>query len=195
VSLSASPWPFVVAARARPAHLVLAALPVASPTREVWLPVLGVAILVHIVARVAARWYHPSRLRAAQHRYHTVRRLRDETLRRADGEKAARLAASMKSAELDAARAEYRVQGFLVWLLTRALPFILGLAYVDATYGAARLRELRGHEYLWAVSLPGGGAWPLGGVELYVIFVLALEAAIWLGCRARAARGRDRTGG
>jgi hypothetical protein len=183
---SGTPYPSAVAATAVPSlEAILRPLHALGP----WAPVVLVAALASTTTALLARFYRPRRYRAAERRYRTAARLRDELLARADRAKAERLVRSLDGGELAAARAAYRTQWLLMVIPSRILPILLGLALVTRAYGRERLLELFGRDHVAAVPLSGGHTWLLSAPQAFLLVVVVIWLVSLLVGRGRAAGG------
>lgn len=93
--------------------------------------------------------------------------IRQEALKCADGEKAKLLAKNIDQAELNRVYYDYFFEGLLNSLLTRYLPLISMLAYVNNAYRPERLKELFDRSSIFSI------AWNVGKDPI------ALGAAFW----------------
>lgn len=134
--------------------------------------VFAIALLTVLMQKALTRAYRPRRYDELEKRYRELRTLRDEAKKWDDHEKAGRLARNIDQAELNQAYYNYFFEGLMINLLTKYLPFLAMLAYVNGSYRAERLQDLFGQEYLFAI-----GGLRFGGVFWFTICVILIHVA------------------
>jgi len=131
-----------------------------------------IALLTVLIQKLLTRWYRPGRYATLKKRYLELRELRDEAMKWEDREKAGRLARNIDQAELNQAYYNYFFEGLMINLLTKYLPFLALLAYVNSSYRVERLQEIFGRSELFAI-----GGLRVGGVFWFTICVLLIHIA------------------
>jgi hypothetical protein len=157
-------------------------------------PLGGIATIVIIafatvlVNKLLTRLYKTRRHEKLGVEYRRLRKLRDEALKWEDQEKGKRLARNIDTAELNQVYYNYFFEGLMMALLTKYLPFIAMLAYVNESYRPERLEEYFGRPYLLRF---GGGEDPtkIGSLLVFVVAVIGLHI-LWQFVRAWLKRGK-----
>lgn len=145
-----------------------------------------VALVTVLLQKLLTGLYRPPRYASLRKRYYELRALRDEAMKWKDREKAGRLARNIDQAELNQAYYNYFFEGLMINLLTKYMPFIAMLAYVNESYRAERLLELFDRPYLFAV-----GNVRCGAVLFFTVCVVVIHV-IWFFTAPRIKARRNR---
>ncbi len=118
--------------------------------------------------------------------------LRQEAVNHPDREKGQRLARNIDQAKLNKAYYDFFFEGFLINLVTKYLPFLIMLAYVNEAYSPQRLLERFGRDHLFQFPGPDAAPVAVGSLFWFVVsFVLIVLA--WAVVARRLARRAART--
>ena len=97
--------------------------------------------------------------------------MRQEVMKCEDHEKSKLLAKNIDQAELNKAYYDYFFEGFLIRLMTRLLPILSFLAYVNEAYKTSNLLKLFGREYVFKFKSYNGEEVVIGAVFWFIISI------------------------
>ena len=141
-------WMYVEIAVQSAAHLldqVLAPLAPLGPAAVIVVIAMSTVALTKLFGRLYQTKRHAELKRDFQHWY----QLRQEALTCPDREKGKALARNIDQAKLNKAYYDYFFEGFMKSLLTRYLPILTMLAYVNEAFRPERLSAVYGRDHLF----------------------------------------------
>ena len=106
--------------------------------------------------------------------------LRQTALTFADREKGKALAKNIDQAELNRAYYDYFFEGLLNSLVTKYLPILFLLAYVNETYRPSNLIELFGRDYVFKYGGAGESPILVGSIFWFVVSILLIYLAFFI---------------
>ncbi len=148
-----------------------------------------IALATVAFSKFFSRHYRTSRYVKLEKAFRYWFDVRQEALKCADGEKAKLLAKNIDQAELNRVYYDYFFEGLLNSLLTRYLPLISMLAYVNNAYRPERLKELFGRSFIFSIPWDAGkDPIALGAAFWFVASVVLVYLAWPVMTRIRPAR-------
>jgi len=160
-------------------------------------PVLAIstiALITVAITKYLTKIYKTERYKELQKQFVHWYNLRQEALKCEDPDKAKLLAKNIDRAKLNKVYYDYFFEGFLISLVTRFLPILLFLAYVNDAYKADNLLRLFGREFVFTFKGFNGDAVVAGAAFWFVVSILLVYVGWFIigricsGYRARKTR-------
>ena len=136
-----------------------------------------IALITVVITKYLTKKFKTKRYRGLQKQFLHWYNLRKEALKCKDPEKAKLLARNIDQAKLNRVYYDYFFEGLLNSLLTRYIPILLALAYVNDAYRPANLLKLSGREYILKFGDLNGEAIAVGAVCWFVLSILLVYVA------------------
>lgn len=162
------------------------------------LNLLGPAAAIAILAGLTLLFVKLVSPRFSTKRYKSLQKdfghwfeLRQEAMKHPDREKGKRLARNVDQAGLNRTYYDYFFEGFLLSLISKYLPFLCMLAYVNESYRSQRLQELFGREYIFTFGDPASPTL-VGAVFWFVVSYIVMLLAWSVISRLMAGRRKKR---
>ena len=105
--------------------------------------------------------------------------LRQDALKSEDSEKSRLMAKNIDRANLNKAYYDYFFEGFMLSLVSKFLPILVLLAYVNEAYQPNNLLNLFGRDYIFKFGGGNAGATPVGAVFWFVISMVMIYLLIF----------------
>jgi len=144
-----------------------------------------IAFITVIITKILTKAFITRRYKVLKKNFEYWYNMRQEAMKCEDHEKAKSLAKNIDQAELNKAYYDYFFEGFLIRLMTRLLPILSFLAYVNEAYKASNLLKLFGREYVFKFKSYNGEEVIIGAVFWFVISIFLvylgwfIVAKIW----------------
>ncbi len=145
-----------------------------------------IALLTVILTKVLSKTIRTRRHAELKKEFLYWHGIRQEALKTDDDEKGRLLAKNIDQAELNRVYYDFFFESLMLNLVTKYLPILIFLAYVNETYRPETMERLFGQEVLFHLSLTGS-ALPVGPVFWFVSSLVAFYC-----CWPLAARGVKR---
>ena len=139
-----------------------------------------IAFITVIITKILTKTFVTKRYKELKKKFEYWYNLRQEAMKCEDREKSKLLAKNIDQAKLNKAYYDYFFEGFLIRLMTRLLPILSFLAYVNEAYKASNLLKLFGREYVFKFKSYNGEEILVGAVFWFIvsIFLVYLSWAI-----------------
>ncbi len=147
--------------------------------------IFTIAFITVIITKILTKAFITKRYKELKKNFEYWYNIRQEAMKCEDHEKAKLLAKNIDQAELNKAYYDYFFEGFLIRLMTRLLPILSFLAYVNEAYKASNLLKLFGREYVFKFKSYNGEEVVIGAVFWFVISIFLvflgwfIVAKIW----------------
>ena len=105
--------------------------------------------------------------------------LRQDALKSEDSEKSRLMAKNIDRANLNKAYYDYFFEGFMLSLVSKFLPILVLLAYVNEAYQPNNLLKLFGQDYIFKFGGVNAGATPVGAAFWFVISMVMIYLLIF----------------
>ena len=148
---------------------VISPLNALGPAAAVFVIALAAVIIAKVLTRTIKTQRYADLKKEFQHWYH----LRQEALKCDDSEKAAMLAKNIDQAKLNKVYYDYFFEGFMLSLVTKYLPILSFMAYVNDAYNPQNLVSLHGRSYLFKFGASGDPVL-VGSVFWYLVCILSI---------------------
>jgi len=130
-----------------------------------------IAFITVIITKILTKAFITKRYKVLKKNFEYWYNMRQEAMKCEDREKSKLLAKNIDQAELNKAYYDYFFEGFLIRLMTRLLPILSFLAYVNEAYKASNLLKLFGREYVFKFKSYNGEDIIVGAVFWFVISI------------------------
>jgi uncharacterized membrane protein (DUF106 family) len=130
-----------------------------------------IAFITVIITKILTKAFITKRYKVLKKNFEYWYNMRQKAMKCEDREKAKLLAKNIDQAELNKAYYDYFFEGFLIRLMTRLLPILSFLAYVNEAYKASNLLKLFGREYVFKFRSYNGEEVVIGAVFWFVISI------------------------
>ncbi len=137
-----------------------------------------IAFLAVALSKYLTKTFKTKRYLELQKEFEYWHNLRQEALKCEDPEKAKLLAKNIDQAKLNKAYYDYFFEGFLIGLMTKFLPLMVFMAYVNEVYKPNNMIKLFGREYVFKFTSFNGEAIFVGAVFWYVVSIV-LAYVVW----------------
>jgi len=148
--------------------------------------IFTIAFITILITKILTKAFITKRYKELKKNFEYWHNMRQEAMKCEDREKSKLLAKNIDQAELNKAYYDYFFEGFLIRLMTRLLPILSFLAYVNEAYKASNLLKLFGREYVFKFRSYNGEEVVIGAVFWFVISIFLvflgwfIVAKIWL---------------
>jgi len=139
--------------------------------------ILTIAFITVVISKLLTKIIKTKRYKELQKGFFYWFNLRQEALRCEDRDKARMLARNIDQAKLNKAYYDYFLEGFLLSLVTKYLPILFSLAYVNEAYKPDNLVNLFGRDYLFKFGNLNGEPILVGSILCSVISILLIYLA------------------
>lgn len=133
--------------------------------------IFTIAFITVIITKILTKAFITKRYKELKKNFEYWYNIRQEAMKCEDREKSKLLAKNIDQAELNRAYYDYFFEGFLIRLMTRLLPILSFLAYVNEAYRASNLLKLFGREYVFKFKSYNGEEVVIGAVFWFVISI------------------------
>ena len=140
-------------------------------------PIFSITVLAGltvVVAKLLSRKITTKRYQTLQSEFKHWHSLREEAMKNENREKGKLLAKNIDQAKLNRVYYDYFFEGLLLSLVTKYLPFMCMLAYVNESYSKANLAAKFGRDHLFVV-----GDQAVGSIFWFVVAVIAINV-LWM---------------
>jgi uncharacterized membrane protein (DUF106 family) len=136
--------------------------------------ILVIALATVLITKLLTKAVSTRRHRELGEQFFYWFNLRQKALTHEDRDKAKRLAKNIDQAKLNKVYYDYFFEGLMLSLVTKVLPILLFLAYVNEAYKPGNLLKFFGREYVLNFGSSEGGDILLGAASWFVISVLLI---------------------
>jgi uncharacterized membrane protein (DUF106 family) len=133
-----------------------------------------IALITVIIAKFLTKTITTKRYKELKKEFFYWHNMRQEALKCEDRDKGNLLAKNVDRARLNRVYYDYFLEGFLLSLVTKYLPILSAVAYVNEAYKPDNMMKLFGRDYVFQVGYPGGEAIIVGGIFWFVISVVLI---------------------
>jgi len=133
--------------------------------------IFAIAFITVLITKILTKAFITKRYKVLKKNFEYWYNTRQEAMKCEDREKAKLLAKNIDQAELNKAYYDYFFEGFLIRLMTRLLPILSFLAYVNEAYKASNLLKLFGREYVFKFKSYNGEEVVIGAVFWFVLSI------------------------
>jgi len=144
--------------------------------------ILFIALITVVITKTLSTVFKTRRYRELQQEFRHWFNIRQEAMQCDDPEKARRLAKNIDQAQLNKVYYDYFFEGLLNNMVTKYLPILLLLAYVNETYQPANLMKLFGREYVFKLGHFGDHTLFMGSIFWFMTSILLVYLVIF-GCK------------
>ena len=137
----------------------------------------SIAFITVVITKFLSKTFTTKRYKELQKEFEYWHNLRQEALKCEDPEKAKHLARNIDQAKLNKVYYDYFFEGLLISLVTKALPILIFLAYVNEAYKPETLLKLFEREYVFRFMGGDGEALLVGGVFWFVVSIVLIYVA------------------
>jgi len=151
--------------------------------------ILFIALVTVVITKSLSKVFKTRRYRELQKEFRHWFNIRQEAMKCDDREKAKRLAKNIDQAKLNKVYYDYFFEGLLNNIVTKYLPILLLLAYVNETYRPANLLKLFGREYVFKVGHVGEHTLFMGSIFWFMISIVLIYLVIFTGKKVMKFKG------
>ena len=140
-------------------------------------PLFSITVLAGltvVVAKLLSRKITTKRYQTLQSEFRHWHSLREEAMKNENREKGKLLAKNIDQAKLNKVYYDYFFEGLLLSLVTKYLPFMCMLAYVNESYSPAKLAAKFGRDHLFKI-----GDQAVGSIFWFVLAVIGINV-VWM---------------
>jgi len=148
-----------------------------------------IALVTVVITKSLSKVFKTRRYRELQKEFRHWFNIRQEAMKCDDREKAKRLAKNIDQAKLNKLYYDYFFEGLLNNIVTKYLPILLLLAYVNETYQPANLLKLFGREYVFKVGHVGEHSLFMGSIFWFMISIVLIYLVIFTGKKVMKFKG------
>ena len=130
-----------------------------------------IAFITVIITKILTKAFITKRYKVLKKKFEYWYNMRQEAMKCEDREKSKLLAKNIDQAKLNKAYYDYFFEGFLIRLMTRLLPILSFLAYVNEAYKASNLLKLFGREYVFKFKSYNGEEVVIGAVFWFILSI------------------------
>lgn len=141
--------------------------------------ILLIALVTVVITKSLSKVFKTRRYRELQKEFKHWFNIRQEAMKCEDREKAKRLAKNIDQAKLNKVYYDYFFEGLLNNIVTKYLPILLLLAYVNETYQPTNLLKLFGREYVFKVGHVGENTLLVGSIFWFMISIVLIYLVIF----------------
>lgn len=144
--------------------------------------ILLIALVTVVITKSLSKVFKTRRYRELQNEFRHWFNIRQEAMNCDDPEKSRLLAKNIDQAKLNKVYYDYFFEGLLNNIVTKYLPILLLLAYVNETYRPANLMKLFGREYVFKLGHIGEHSLFMGSIFWFMISI-ALSYLVIFTCK------------
>ncbi len=141
--------------------------------------ILFIALVTVVITKSLSKVFKTRRYRELQKEFRHWFNIRQEAMKCEDREKAKRLAKNIDQAKLNKVYYDYFFEGLLNNIVTKYLPILLLLAYVNETYRPANLLKQFGREYVFKLGQVGENTLFVGSIFWFMISIVLIYLVIF----------------
>jgi uncharacterized membrane protein (DUF106 family) len=141
--------------------------------------ILLIALVTVVITKSLSKVFKTRRYRELQQEFRHWFNIRQEAMNCDDPEKSRLLAKNIDQAKLNKVYYDYFFEGLLNNIVTKYLPILLLLAYVNETYQPANLRKLFGREYVFKLGQIGEHTLFMGSIFWFLISIVLVYLVIF----------------
>jgi hypothetical protein len=141
--------------------------------------ILAIALVTVVITKCLTKVLKTRRYMELQKEFRHWFNIRQQAMKHDDPGKARLLAKNIDQAKLNKVYYDYFFEGLLNNIMTKYLPILLLLAYVNETYQPANLLKLFGQEYVFKVGRLGDNTLLVGSVFWFMISIVICYLAIF----------------
>ncbi len=141
--------------------------------------ILLIALVTVLIAKILSKVFKTRRYRELQQEFRYWFNVRQEAMKCDDPEKSRLLAKNIDQAKLNKVYYDYFFEGLLNNIVTKYLPILLLLAYVNETYQPANLLKLFGREYVFKLGHVGEQTLFMGSIFWFMISIVLIYLVIF----------------
>jgi uncharacterized membrane protein (DUF106 family) len=156
------------------------------------LAIATIALITVVIAKYLTKTCKTRRYKELQKEFAHWYNLRQEALKCEDRDKAKQLARNIDQGKLNKVYYDYFFEGFLNSIVTRVLPILIFLAYVNEAYKTNNLLKLFGREFVFRFKLLEGDGLVVGAALWFLLSVLLVYVGWFIIKRIFASRARLR---
>ena len=140
--------------------------------------IFSIALVTVVITKSLSKVFKTRRYRELHKEFRHWYNIRQEALKCADPDKARLLAKNIDQAKLNKVYYDYFFEGLLNNIVTKYLPVLLLLAYVNETYQPASLLKLFGQEYVLKLGHVGEHTLFVGSIFWFFVSIVLIYLAI-----------------
>lgn len=141
--------------------------------------ILLIALVTVVITKSLSKVYKTRRYRELQQEFRHWFNIRQEAMKCDDPEKSRLMAKNIDQAKLNKVYYDYFFEGLLNNIVTKYLPILLLLAYVNETYQPANLLKLFGREYVFKLGRFGEQTLFMGSIFWFLISIVLIYLVIF----------------
>jgi len=141
--------------------------------------ILSIALVTVVITKSLSKFFKTRRYRELQQEFRHWFHIRQEAMKCEDPEKARVLAKNIDQAKLNKVYYDYFFEGLLNNIVTKYLPILLLLAYVNETYQPANLLKLFGREYVFKLGQSGDNIFIVGSIFWFMVSIVLIYLVIF----------------
>ena len=154
------------------------------------LAISTIALITVVIAKYLTKTCKTRRYKELQKEFAHWYNLRQEALKCEDRDKAKQLAKNIDQGKLNKVYYDYFFEGFLNSLVTRVLPILLSLAYVNEAYKTDNLLKFFGREFVFRFEVLERDPLIVGAAFWFLVSVLLVYVGWFIMGRIFASRAR-----
>ena len=139
----------------------------------------AIALVTVLITKVLTKTIRTRRYAELRKEFVYWHGLREEAMKADDSEKGRMLAKNIDQAKLNKVYYDYFFEGLLNNIVTKYLPILLLLAYVNETYQPANLLKLFGREYVFKLGRIGEQTLFMGSIFWFIISIVLIYLVIF----------------
>jgi hypothetical protein len=141
--------------------------------------ILAIALIAVVFTKFLSRIFKTRRYKELRKDFLYWLNIRQEAMKCEDREKAKRLAKNIDQAKLNKVYYDYFFEGLLNNIVTKYLPILLLLAYVNETYQPTNLLKLFGREYVFKLGHVGENTLFVGSIFWFLVSIVLIYLVIF----------------
>jgi uncharacterized membrane protein (DUF106 family) len=141
--------------------------------------ILFIALVTVVITKSLSKVFKTKRYRELHQEFMHWFNIRQEAMKCADPEKARLLAKNIDQAKLNKVYYDYFFEGLLNNIVTKYLPILLLLAYVNETYQPTNLLKLFGQEYVLKLGHVGEHTFFVGSIFWFIVSIVLVYLVIF----------------
>lgn len=137
-----------------------------------------IALVTVSITKLLTRTIVTRRYKELKEKFMYWHKIRQEALKWGESERGRRLARNIDQAELNRLYYDYFFEGFMISLVTRCLPIMVFLAYVNEAFQPDRLLAIFNQPFVFQLGAGGENPFPIGSVFWFVVSII-LSYVLW----------------
>jgi len=134
--------------------------------------ILIIAFITVVITKILTKVFKTRRYEELKKEFKYWYNIRQEALKCEDPEKGKLLTKNIDQAKLNQVYYNFFFEGFMLGLVTKYLPILCFLAYVNEAYKAENLMKLFGRDYIFRFAGSGGEPIVVGSIFWFVLSIL-----------------------